>query len=137
MILGLRGLSISGARRRVAAAVEKIINGTFDTDTDWTKGAWTISGGKANILNAAATTTISQPFTGGGVLHNMSVTVSGLTGGNVRARFTGGSTVDGPILSADGVYNFTITPDAGATSVGFVAILGTTLSIDDASLTVA
>ena len=39
---------------------ELITNGTYDTDSDWTKGTgWTISGGKANF-NTTSNSTISQ-----------------------------------------------------------------------------
>jgi hypothetical protein len=54
--------STGTALRRVGYSPELVTNGTFDTDTDWTKvGTTTISGGQATLASAFAY--IDQPIT--------------------------------------------------------------------------
>jgi hypothetical protein len=44
-----------------ALGSELVTNGTFDTDSNWTKGSgWTISGGKANRSGESGNSFISQ-----------------------------------------------------------------------------
>ena len=46
-----------------ALGSELVTNGTFDTDSDWTKGSgWTISGGKANRSGASINSYVGQDF---------------------------------------------------------------------------
>jgi hypothetical protein len=52
--------STGTALRHVGYGAELVTNGTFDTDTDWTKvGTTTISGGQATLASAFAY--IDQP----------------------------------------------------------------------------
>ena len=69
-----------------------VTNGSFDTDSDWTKGGgWSISGGKAKALGVS----------GGYLLQNINFTnaktykiqfdISDYISGEIRIRFSGGS----------------------------------------------
>ena len=49
------------ALRKISYGPELVTNGTFDTDTDWTKGAgWTIGSGVASISGAVAISDLRQ-----------------------------------------------------------------------------
>ena len=84
-----------------------VTNGTFDTDTDWTKGTgWTISGGVANKSTGASSylfQTSSFPL---GKTYSFRFTVSGRTAGNVGPRL---ENAVGPLVGTDGTYTATIT----------------------------
>jgi hypothetical protein len=73
----------------VLSTTEEIINGTFDTDTDWEKGTgWTISGGEG-VATAAVSSAFGQlysPIIGTTYRAEFDVTVSS---GSVRAYLVG------------------------------------------------
>lgn len=66
-------------------AVEKVVNGGFDTDTDWTKGiGWSIGSGTANA-NCATSINLSQTISlTVGKWYKVALTVSNYTSGGVR-----------------------------------------------------
>jgi hypothetical protein len=78
-----------------------VTNGTFDTDSDWTKGAgWTISGGVASIVNPATSSTYIQqalPSITQGAVYEVSVDIASLGTGVLEVRL-GSNATDGGVL---------------------------------------
>lgn len=98
-----------------------VTNGTFDTDSDWTKGAgWTISGGKANAA-AGVSGVLEQsgvvPLTGSVVV---SFDATRTSGSGFLYIAAGGSTLQENI-SADGSYEFTMAVQGTNTNIRFIA----------------
>lgn len=86
---------------------EKIINGSFDTDTAWTKGTgWTISGGTASCDGTQTSTTNLNNTTGNGLVNGKTYrvvyTISGYAGGSIRIKL--GNAGYGVYHSANGTY---------------------------------
>ena len=85
---------------------ELVTNGTFDTDTDWTKnGNWAISGG---VAVCGAGTGSSQGLVQSGVfasgkVYQYSITVSGVTGSEYL-RFKMGEVGDTFLATGSGTY---------------------------------
>lgn len=124
---------------------ELITNGTFDTDTDWTKQAsWAIGSGTANYdaintadyLQQAVATTVGNTY-------RLKFDISGLTGGDT-AYFKGqlNSTSDNLIFNYtnfnNGSYEYDITVSSvDGTVIRFTALnsgTGGAFSIDNVSL---
>jgi hypothetical protein len=86
--------SFGTALRRVGYGTELVTNGTFDTDTDWTKGAsWTISGGEATMSSTSSYSPLTQtlPLTVGRV-YKVELSVTAITG-SVAVAFRSGTSV--------------------------------------------
>ena len=78
-----------------------VTNGTFDTDTDWTKeSGWAISGGTANAT--ASIFTIYQAGLTIGKIYEITYTISDYVAGTVKSR--AGNT-SGASNGADGTYS--------------------------------
>lgn len=99
IILGFSGVEVLAG---VGSDDESIINGEFDTDTDWTKGAgWTISGGTANHVPGAASS-LSQDISAiSGMLYAIKYDVLNLTTGTVTPSIGG---TPGVTRSENGSY---------------------------------
>ena len=89
-----------------------VTNGTFDTDTNWTKGTgWTISGG---VANAAATTSDGQYFEQNiglelGKAYYYTITLGGTVSGSNYIVLRVGGTTDSITLTSAGTHTGTIT----------------------------
>lgn len=122
--------SISGnaAINTPTLGADVIVNGDFDTDTDWTKGAgWTISGG-TGVATTVAGTDLSQtvaPLTVG-VWYRVTYDIT-RTGGSVRL-VAGGN--QGPLFSAN-ESGITETFRAGSTSIAFRGISSFSGTVDN------
>jgi hypothetical protein len=98
-------------------------NGTFDSDSDWTKGAgWTIASGIATHASGAAgileqTTAVALSNT---KTYVVSGAVAGRTAGNLTPLLTGTSKL-GAAMSENGVFAQTIIAEAAHTGFGFSA----------------
>jgi len=112
---------------------ELVTNGTFDTDSDWTKGAnWNISGGTANadgtslgaLLQLVSLAEIGKKYL-------LKFSISNYTSGNIRVYY-GGVFTD--FVTANGDYTQTIT--AISTDGNFQTSMSSafTGSIDNVSL---
>lgn len=118
--------------------VEKVTNGSFTTDTAWTKGTgWTISGGTANKTSGNQNA-LSQALTGIGTANRVFEITFTLTrtAGAVQVGFTGGSGSSlGPSYNASGTYTFLLIANSGNTTLSVLptstAFVG---SIDDISV---
>ena len=68
---------------------ELVTNGTFDTDTAWTKGTgWTISGGSANVSSAGAAYLDQPNILTAGKTYRITFTVSNFVSGNITLSGT-------------------------------------------------
>ena len=95
MMMDVSGTGGSTMAAHLAGATELVTNGTFDTDSDWSKGTnASISGGVATInVVGGAFTYIFQPisFTEG-AWYVVTLTLNGDAGNNVRVKdFTDGT----------------------------------------------
>ena len=114
-----------------------VTNGGFDADSNWTKGTgWTISDGVATCDGSqVADSNLEQSIlTEKGVVvaagkYLVSYRVSNYSAGNIRARITGNSNVNGTLHSANGTYtevldngteNYTLRMVADSTFAGSV-----------------
>lgn len=108
------GASLSGSLYTVAASSDLVPNGTFATDTIWTKGAnWTISGGTANAAAAASALT-STLLASPGYAYEVTYTISAYTSGSIVVSF-GGDTGTG--RNAAGTYTETLIATTAAALV--------------------
>jgi hypothetical protein len=112
------GLMLDRSRGLVLGP-ELVANGSFTTDSDWTKGTgWTITGGQAVATAVAAFTNISQPYTPvAGRLYQLTLVVNTRNSGSVRVGFAGGSQVNTPPISSAGTYTFLLVAGAGNTLI--------------------
>ena len=80
---------------------ELTTNGSFDADSDWTKGSgWTIAGGKAVKAAGAGTFLYQDNITTAGKLYRYTMIISGYVAGNVRFQTGAASTY----YSANGTH---------------------------------
>ena len=93
-----------------SGAGDLISNGTFDSDTIWTKGTgWTISGGTATsdgTQSAASALSQATPTKIEGVEYIYVFDVIGITAGNIRVQQS--ASHFGTSRSADGTYTETL-----------------------------
>ncbi len=116
---------------------ELVTNGTYDTDSNWTKGTgWTISGGTAScdgtnsalLFQSLSGTTTSDTF-------EVTYTISSYVSGSVFVGFGSGLVQpSGTTRNADGTYTEILTKTSVSTSFGFksVSFVG---SINNVSVT--
>ena len=120
---------------------EIITNGSFDTDSNWTKGTgWSISDGTASISESGAVTLAQSPGSAlvSGKTYKVVYTISGYSGsGIVKVQFTGGSTLSGQNRTANGTHTEYLTATANHTTIRLKALSnngGFTGSIDNFSV---
>jgi hypothetical protein len=96
-----------------------VVNGTFDTDTDWTKGTgWSIGLGVATKI-AGTAAKLSQAVTlTAGRYYIVTYTIT-RTAGTLTMQFTGGTTVNGTGRGAAGTYTDILTAVSGNTTLEF------------------
>ncbi|MBU0598824.1 hypothetical protein KKF61_07630 [Patescibacteria group bacterium] len=119
-----------------ASQTEKITNGGFDADTDWTKllGA-TIAAGVASVTTASDTFLYEDNIVGGndGKMYRITFTVSNYSSGNVR--FIMGGEVVGTQRSANGTYTQEVLNVGTSTRLSIQGVSSFTGDIDDVSVT--
>jgi hypothetical protein len=115
---------------------ELVVNGGFDTDSDWTKGTgWSISGGVANcdgtnaalLFQSLSGTTTNDTF-------KVTYTISNYISGSVFVGFGSGlNQPNGTTRNANGTYTEYLTKTSVSTSFGFksISFIG---SIDNVSV---
>ena len=95
---------------------ELITNGSFDTDSDWTKETgWTISGGKASYNGSASNNGLYQTISvTSGKTYKLSFTVVNYVSGTLIGNISTGATTGGTgNITANGNYSFNITASGG------------------------
>ena len=118
---------------------EKVVNGTFDTNSDWSVGSgWTISGGKANV-NSTSLADMSQDIgSSTGKTYKITFEVSNYVSGSVKVLLGYGSTPVSPALtaSANGIYEVEATPNVTNPQRLYISTQTATsnLSIDNISV---
>ncbi|GEM_PF-6237894 len=85
---------------------QMVINGGFNSDSSWSKsGGWSISGGVATNSGSPAGGNLSQTLVLiPGLTYELVFTVSGYVQGNVLPTLTGGTSVNGTAVTANGTY---------------------------------
>ena len=122
-----------------ALGSDKVVNGTFATDSDWTKETgWTISGGKAVATAAGNSFTIFQlneTTLTVGKLYEAVFIVSNYVEGEFCLRI-GGTSCLGPKISGDGTHSVIVRcTDATNNSLGINCQgSSTTLDVDNFSV---
>ena len=115
-----------------------ITNGTFGSDTGWTKpgsNPWTISGGKAHHATGdAASLQQSIAFVAGGV-YRVTWTLSNHVANVFQIRFSGtGSNATGTNRTSNGTYVEDITAVSGNNTFNVVAFTNAVGSVDNISM---
>lgn len=116
-----------------ALGPDLIENGTFASDTLWTKGTgWTIAGGLGVATASGNGQGLFQNETMvAGAFYLVTFTLGGFSAGGVRPFIAGGATVLGTTRSANGTYSEVLTAGATPTAIGLQAVGTTTLNIDN------
>jgi hypothetical protein len=134
MMEGAGTTAINGAPDALGS--ELVTNGTFDTDSDWTKGTGTtISGGKANFSNATAVSLYQNIGTQSGKVQ-VSFNVSNYSAGTLNV-YSGGNQSIGTInveANANGFYSCYVERGGGNANIIFGSNDSFTGSIDDVSI---
>lgn len=94
---------------------EKVINGDFSVDANWTKPAgFSITGGQlvASAVSTGAGSNQTIAFTAGAV-YAVTYTISGYVSGALQAYLFGGTSVAGAIRSSNGTFTEYLTSAAG------------------------
>jgi hypothetical protein len=118
---------------------ELVTNGTFDSDSDWTKGAgWSISGGQAtHVAGTGSNLSQSVSYGSAGTVYALSVNVVSISGGSgsIQAR-SGGTTTAKTISSLDSGTTVTLIygHDGLNTDVAITTGAGTNITIDNVSV---
>lgn len=88
------------------AGPELVTNGTFDTDSDWTKGTgWTIVDGEA-VAVTETNSSLDQAFISTlGKYYLVQYTVTSYVSGLIRCRFTGAANVNGVLRASTGTFS--------------------------------
>ena len=125
---------INGAPDAIGS--ELVTNGTFATDSNWTKeGSWTISGGQASISSSTNDRIYQSVSLDANKKYLLSINVTSISTASIRFRFGGnGSASNLSEITTPGIYNFISAPLSGTSSVGIFAVSGASATIDDISV---
>ncbi len=115
---------------------ELVVNGGFDTDTNWIKVAgWTIGTGLLNATAGAFTTALQSYALTPLSTYQVTYTVSNFSAGTCRPTMTGGVQVTGTYVAANGVFTERLVATSGSAAFGLQAGgSGFTGSIDNISV---
>jgi hypothetical protein len=117
---------------------ELILNGGFDSGSNWTPGAgWSIAAGLATAAAVAVGIGVSQVITSllVGKTYRVTFTVTGYVSGNVRAVIVGAPVTPGTTRAANGTYTQDLTVLATSTSFAMRPVsVAFTGSIDNISI---
>ena len=114
-------------------------NGTFDTDSNWTKGTgWSIANGLASCDGSQSSSSLFYQNLGSlsGKTINISFTLSNYSAGHLTTAFFGASGTLDQQVSANGNYSFDIYIESGHNgNTGFTANSSFVGSIDNVTVT--
>jgi len=110
-----------------------VTNGTFDTDTNWTKGAgWTIGGGVATHASGSSgglSQDLAAPVAG--TVYRVTITASGVTAGSFNASYGGATST---LFTTNGTHTFDLTATAAGAAFTIFAASTFNGSIDNVSV---
>ena len=111
-----------------------VTNGTFDADTDWTKGTdWTISGGQLSHASGSATLTYQTISLSTGKRYRAAVEVVSISGGSGSVQFRNGGTTTATTLDGTGTFEVFYTAE-GNNQVAVFAGSATVMTVDNISV---
>lgn len=110
--------------------IQLVKNGTFSSDTLWTKATWTIAAGVASIAGAATDTMTQAIAITPGVTYLVTFTVTAFTGGTVTPILGGTS---GTARGSAATFSEVIRAGSTNNLINFSASAAT-LSIDDVTI---
>lgn len=118
-----------------AATANLVVNGTFDTDTGWTKAAGaTIADGKAVFTSANFANVRQNMALVAGKTYRVTYTLSDRSSGSSNIMLFGASQVTGTARSTNGTYTQDLVAPASPTSFRVIgATSNDTFKIDDVS----
>ena len=113
---------------------ELVANGSFATSSGWgnSDGIWSISGGKASVDTTSSTTLTQTVSVVDNKLYNLSFEISDYVKGNFQVEFGGGKPTQS--VSANGVYNYTVSSPATNVILYLYALNESKFSIDNISI---
>lgn len=112
---------------------ELLVNGTFDADTDWTKGTgWTIAGGVGAAATAVSSTALEQAVVTAADLYLTRITIVTISAGGFRFDLSDSLAALSPTYNTVGTFIAEIT--AATTTCAIRAVGTTTGTVDCASL---
>ena len=112
---------------------ELVTNGTFDTDSDWTKLNATISGGKGNLDGNGQTSMLWQDILSNGNSYKAIFTVSDYNGsGSAKIINNNASTIY--TITSNGTFTIYFTHSIASGNFIFRATSGAVFSIDNVSV---
>lgn len=127
----------SGASNSIKAGYgpELIVNGGFDSDTVWIKGAdWTIAAGKATYLSTLTAADLSQAFAHtSSVNYEVIFTVSAWVSGTATIKLLGSTTTSGAARGANGTFTEVLAAPAALVTFAFQGSPIGDFSIDNVS----
>ena len=110
-----------------------VTNGTFDTDTDWSKGTgWDITGGKAYFDNSTGTEFYQSLSTNAGK-YIISFDLE-ITNGTIQTSFSSPSTSTIEIFTTSGTKSFEMTTTSSFSRFRFVGLGNSIFNIDNVSV---
>lgn len=114
---------------------ELVTNGTFASDSDWTKGTgWSIADGKSSRTNTGATSGLSQTITlTADVVYEVSYFLQ-IDSGNIATQFIGGTNVAATAHTTSGYKTDYIKANTGNTQIRLWASTTFEGSIDNVSV---
>ena len=115
---------------------ELVTNGTFDTDSDWTKTDFTISGGQASTSSGTLGHIDQSISFVSGKVYELSVDVVSISGGSASIQARGVSTVSSTIGAGDSgtTHKFIYADTANNTTIRVYAGSSTNLTVDNISV---
>ncbi len=117
------------------AATDIITNGTFDTDSDWAKGAgWSIGAGIASRSGGGLGTLKQMSGLVAGTTYRWTFDVLNRTAGNISLRLRGDIDAAGPTISAEGTHWGTLDAPTNPTWVSIRAESGFVGDVDNMCL---
>jgi hypothetical protein len=126
--------STGTALRHVGYGAELVTNGTFDTDSDWTKGTgWTISGGAASKVTGVSSGLNQAISLTAGNVYAISYDLNRVAG-SVRADFIGGTASQSVLRNSSGSYTEILVANTGNDTLSMVATSTFEGSVDNISV---
>lgn len=115
-----------------ATRINELVEGVFASATGWTTGTgWTVANGEATHTPGDASDLSNDMSFAVGATYRISFSVGDRTAGSITPKLTGGSTVSGAAINADGLAQLTLVAVAGSDAFALAADSAFDGSIDD------